>query len=93
MKDEGFTPQNMGEITPRNGGFGFPWTLKIEFSANVCCFSFPPVALGGRSVPMRFTNGFGRPGQCPSMGPFGVSFFFCGLEQLLGIWGGIKKTR
>ena len=25
IKNEGFTPQNMGEITPKNEGFGFPW--------------------------------------------------------------------
>ena len=25
MKNESFTPQNMGEITPKNEGFGFPW--------------------------------------------------------------------
>ena len=25
MKNEGFRPPNMGEITPKNEGYGFPW--------------------------------------------------------------------
>jgi len=25
LKNEGFRPQNMGEITPKNEGYGFPW--------------------------------------------------------------------
>jgi len=29
-KNEGFTPQNMGEITPKNEGFGFPWKLFFQ---------------------------------------------------------------
>ena len=47
MKNEGFTPPNMGEITPKNEGFGFPWhsvtdsgNFQIYRLARLCARQF-----------------------------------------------------
>ena len=92
MKDEGFTPQNMGEITPKNEGFGFPWTLKIEFSARKWV-SFP----GGRSRLPRQTQyqcdlqmDLEDQANAPQWAPWAF-FFFLDWSSSLGSWGGIKK--